>query len=110
MTRNESSTSIGRRPFDRGHADLVARDEVDLVERCDAEETRSMCGEEDLVASLGEAPEERRRYRCACGARNSSGSSIAKTTPEISDAQASSPRMRATRGAGARASAAWITS
>ena len=51
----------------------------------------------------------RRRYRCACGARNSSGSSIAKTTPETSSAHASSPRMRATRGAGARSSACWIT-
>ena len=51
----------------------------------------------------------RRRYRCACGARNSSGSSIAKTTPENSGTQASSPRMRATRGAGASASASRIT-
>ena len=58
MTRNASSTSIDAQPLDRRHAKLVAGDEIDLLERSDAEQPGSVSGEEDLIAGLGEPSDQ----------------------------------------------------
>ena len=45
-------------PFDRGHAEVVTADEIDLLERGETEETRGVRGEEDLVAAIREVSDE----------------------------------------------------
>ena len=45
-------------PIDRRHAEPVASDEIDLLQRSDAEKAWSMRGEEDLVAGLCEPPDQ----------------------------------------------------